>query len=186
MLLINIVHCLCQNTSPASLAVCNPSGPQAHAASVRYGQRLHVTSLPAWGGRRGPWQVMNQQGSANSLDSVDMHGQFSLMINYTHFCRRINLLFRSTFLISAVKQISTKSQLRRNEVQFNVGMTTVKIHTLKGNRLQIEGCVCVCVCVNTCMHIHEHKHKSCTIMICLIKVTICPFFHGCHLLQKAY
>ena len=86
-----------------------------------------------------------------------MHGQFSLVINYTHFCRRINLLFWSAFLISAVKkQISTISQLRRNGVQFRVGDDNWQNPQLEREHgyKEKEECVCVCVCV--CTHTYNY------------------------------
>lgn len=81
-----------------------------------------------------------------------MHGQFSLVINYTCFCRRINLLFWSAFLISAVKNpIFAISQLRRNGVQFRVGddsRQNPELERVTSGRMYVYLYICTYVSIN--------------------------------------
>ena len=82
-----------------------------------------------------------------------MHGQFSLVINYTCFCRRINLLFWSAFLISAVKnRIFTMSQLRKSGVQFRVGddnRQNPELERVTNGRMYVYIYTCTYMSINT-------------------------------------
>lgn len=136
------------------------------------------------GGVHGGWWIHNAQPT---LDFVDMHGQFLSWLITLAFAGGLIHISGKLFWFQKANLNNTPSSEGMESSSLWV-TAVVQVHGLNkdGYRWK-EGCVFVCVCKGMChMHIHEHKHKSCTIMIFLTNVTVSPFFHGCHLFQKAY